>query len=158
MRSSRILYLLVGISMLMLNAYVIITFKRPYDEKVEVDLESKSLKFSNENFNSTNQAFEVDKVINKVINPHNFQYLINAGSSICKTELNDNNTILLLAMIPVSATSFERRLIIRTTWANRSMFPKLRYVFMLGKSQNEVVNKKIQKENDIYGDIVQEVF
>ncbi len=65
---------------------------------------------------------------------------------------------LLLALVISSPDHFERRLAIRGTWSNRSLFPQMRSVFLIGDSQNKTKNEKIKKENEIFGDIVQESF
>jgi hypothetical protein len=144
MKRIKLFYLLVGIgSLIILN--ILLTFKKLNREQI-------TIKLSKPKYDSVYSISKIES--NGIINLHNYTYLTNAGSNICQP---DGDNIIFVAMIQVTVTSFKRRLIIRSSWANRSLFPKLRYVFMLGKSQNETINQKIKNENDIYGDIVQEV-
>ena len=89
------------------------------------------------------------------INPHNIKYLINNGHKICKRESNEE--ILLLAFIPVLPDRFEERRLIRSTWTDKSLFPEIQHVFIMGNS-TEDINLDLKEENDMYGDIIQEEF
>lgn len=91
----------------------------------------------------------------QAINPHNFKYLMNPGVSICQ---EDGENVLLLALVPVAAQNMERRLAVRTSWANKSLFPRLRYAFIIGESKNKTINEQLLAENAIFGDMVQESF
>ena len=109
-------------------------------------------------FNNTNYSNESDPVYEierNQINSHNFNYLINNEHQICETR--PNQEVLLLAFVLVSPKRFENRQAIRLTWANKSLFPNLRTIFLVGNSTEEV-NQRLKEENDIYGDIIQEDF
>jgi len=99
------------------------------------------------NFSKHNQSN------NETINPHDYFYIINPGESICK-----NKNITLLAFVLIKRDNFIQRDIIRTTWSNKTLFPQMRVVFMLGSSNDVELDKKIENESKIYGDIVQESF
>ncbi len=43
-------------------------------------------------------------------------------------------------------------------WANKNLAQGLRVLFVVGKSSNETINKKLKEEYQIYGDIIQEDF
>ena len=79
-----------------------------------------------------------------------------AEGAVCGADGGAN--VLLLALVPVAAQHFANRLVVRSTWANRNLFPGMRYVFLLGKSKNATINERVRYEASIYGDIVQEDF
>lgn len=81
-----------------------------------------------------------------------FNYLINPGHRICE----DTNEVTLLAFVVIRSDAFQNRLLHRTTWASRTMFPQIRVVFMIGMSKNSTINYLVHQENELYGDIVQE--
>jgi hypothetical protein len=69
---------------------------------------------------------------------------------------NDSGANLdLLVYVLTVPTYFDLREQARKTFANRNLFPTMNVVFVLGKSRVAVVNEAIEKENQIYGDIVQ---
>lgn len=68
-----------------------------------------------------------------------------------------NTTIHLLILVKSSLNHFDRRKIIRKTWGFENRFSEVltRTVFILGKSSDIDVQKRIQEEHEYYGDIVQ---
>ena len=66
-----------------------------------------------------------------------------------------NQDLYLFSYVFISVTSFDRRQIIRNTWANRTLFPHLRVAFIVGLSKNAKTNEFVNKENELYGDIIQ---
>jgi len=90
-----------------------------------------------------------------VVNPHNFSYILNPEYSVCD---NSNSSIYLLVYVHSGPTNYQRRIVIRETWATRTLFPDLRLVFMIGKSIDQNLMKAIAYENELYRDIVQEDF
>ncbi|CAF1265666.1 unnamed protein product [Didymodactylos carnosus] len=91
----------------------------------------------------------------QIVNPHDFDYIINPGSSgIC----SDHNELLLLVYVHSSPANFKRREAIRLTWAQQVLFPNLRVVFMLGATENVEIMQQIKFEHSLYNDIVQENF
>ncbi|UJR22761.1 hypothetical protein I4U23_025793 [Adineta vaga] len=90
-----------------------------------------------------------------IVNPHNFSYILNPGYSVCN---NSNSGIFILVYVHSGPGNYQRRVVIRETWAARSLFPEIRLVFMMGKSTDENLMKAIKYENEIYHDIVQEDF
>jgi hypothetical protein len=64
----------------------------------------------------------------------------------------------LLVYHIVVPTHFELREQARRTFANRTLFPSVNFVFVLGKSTNLVVNLAVEQESRIYRDIVQADF
>lgn len=92
----------------------------------------------------------------KIINPHNFKYILNPGFQIC----GENNTdpVFLLIYVHTKPSLFARRTSIRETWARRSMFRDLRLIFMMGKTDEAKTNNLLKLESSTYNDIVQEDF
>jgi beta-1,3-galactosyltransferase 2 len=109
--------------------------------------------FSDSKANQTFEYLKHNQSNNETINPHDYFYIINPGESICK-----NKNITLLAFVLIKRDNFIQRDIIRTTWSNKTLFPQMRVVFMLGSSNDVELDKKIENESKIYGDIVQESF
>ena len=113
----------------------------------------------------------------EIINPHEFNYLYNPGYSICGENLpstttkktsktnsssidlveNDQN-IDILIYVHTSVSNFKNRVVIRETFARRSMFPNIRLVFMTGYVNDSKLNSRLKLEANIYKDIVQEDF
>ncbi|CAF3323910.1 unnamed protein product [Rotaria socialis] len=116
---------------------------------------------SNTNNNSATKASHTTSLINPyhardhIVNPHNFSYLLNPGYSVCN---NSNSPVYLFVYVHSGPTNYQRRVVIRETWATRTLFPDLRIVFMIGKTNDNTVMKAIQYENEMYQDIVQEDF
>lgn len=90
-----------------------------------------------------------------IVNPHNFAYIHNPGYSVCNSS---NSSVYVLVYVHSGPTNHQRRMVIRETWATRTLFPELRLVFMIGKSIDNNVMKAIEYENELYRDIVQEDF
>lgn len=119
------------------------------------------LKRSNANTDLTSKTATAALPINPyqpkdhIVNPHNFSYILNPGYSVCN---NSNYPVYLLVYVHSGPTNYQRRVVIRETWSTRTLFPDLRLVFMIGKTNDDNIMKAIQYENEIYRDIVQEDF
>lgn len=87
----------------------------------------------------------------QIRNPHKFQLSINPGYDICK-----NDDILFVAIIFTAPESFEVRQAARQTWANANRFPKARFLFPFGFTDDTLANELIKNESDTYRDIIQE--
>ena len=87
-----------------------------------------------------------------IANPHYYNLIIEPSSKIC------SETTFLIAMVTVGTDFFEKRLAIRSTWANLSRYPGMVVLFLLGKSPDEQINKRVQEESSMYQDIIQEDF
>jgi hypothetical protein len=90
-----------------------------------------------------------------IVNPHNFSYILNPGYSVCN---NSNSPVFILVYVHSGPSNYQRRIVIRETWATRTLFSDLRLVFMIGKTLDKNLMKAIEYENEIYQDIVQEDF
>lgn len=90
------------------------------------------------------------------MNPHEFEFTINPGYRVCSADLGESK--ILICMIANRPENFEKRKLIRQTWSNHSFFPNVRIIFLTGLSNDSNVNLKLEQENQIYKDIVQENF
>ena len=63
-------------------------------------------------------------------------------------------------MIRTIPSHFTRRLAIRGTWGSEEPFPGLHMplVFLIGLTKNKIVQENMERENEVYGDILQEDF
>ncbi len=104
-------------------------------------------------FYDSNNYFDGIIIKNETINPHNYIYIINPKESICK-----NKNLTLLAFVLTRRDNFIQRETIRTTWANKTLFSQMRVIFMIGSSNDTELDKKIENESKLNGDIVQESF
>jgi hypothetical protein len=91
----------------------------------------------------------------RIVNPHNFSYIINPGYSVCN---DSNSAIYILVYVHSGPTNYQRRIVIRETWATQTLFPDIRLVFMIGRTIDKNIMKALEYENEIYQDIVQEDF
>ncbi|CAF1022692.1 unnamed protein product [Brachionus calyciflorus] len=108
--------------------------------------------------NGTNKNSDDQKQIllskkDQIINPHNYKYIVKPSNKIC-----GSGNLSLIAFVTTSIKKFQERQLIRQTWANQTLFPSIRTVFILGKSKYYKINNDLVKENAIYQDIVQEDF
>ncbi|XP_045163387.1 beta-1,3-galactosyltransferase 1-like [Mercenaria mercenaria] len=89
---------------------------------------------------------------------HNYDYLIN-NRNICKTSQPDQD-IDLFMMIFTEHSNFEKRQAIRQTWLTiaKGNTANVRYVFLLGKVNDDLLTKNIAQENILYRDILKEDF
>ena len=65
---------------------------------------------------------------------------------------------IILAYVMIRVDSFEKRILIRRTWANSTLFPKMNTVFVMGLSTNKSINERVRKENQQFNDIIQGSF
>ena len=91
----------------------------------------------------------------RIVNPHNFSYILNPGYTVCD---NNNSSVYMLVYVHSGPSNYQRRIVIRETWATRTLFPDLRLVFMIGQTLDKNLMKAIEYENEMYQDIVQEDF
>ena len=83
----------------------------------------------------------------------NREFILNPADSICRP--NSNKTILLLTFVVIAPHSFEKRMLIRSTWGQTSLFTEMRLIFAVGMSKNDTVNKMIVDEFKTFNDIIQ---
>ena len=131
---------------------------------VHIDLLNGSNKNDNINKSTTQTTKTTTKSIvnpyrprDHIVNPHNFSYILNPEYTVCDNNSN-NDSVYLLVYVHSGPTNYQRRIVIRETWATRTLFPDLRLVFMIGKTLDKNIMQAIQYENELYQDIVQEDF
>lgn len=107
------------------------------------------------NASTTSPVLNPYRPQDRIVNPHNFSYILNPGYSVCD---NDNSSVYILVYVHSGPSNYQRRVVIRETWASRILFPELRLVFMIGQTLDKNVMKAIEYENEMYRDIVQEDF
>ncbi len=90
------------------------------------------------------------------INPHKFKYLNNVPN-LCKTG-NDNLEVDILVMVTSAVKHVDRREAIRQTWASKEelQMSKAKLLFLLGQGPDSQAD--INRESELYGDILQEDF
>ena len=79
--------------------------------------------------------------------------MINPDHSVCQ-----NKDPFLLALVISSAENFARRITIRQTWANKTLYPFMTTVFLVANTYNQSTNDLLLKESQEFADIVQEDF
>jgi hypothetical protein len=97
------------------------------------------------------------KVQNYSVNKHDFKFILNPKYDLCG-ENTEKNKVFLLVYVHTAPDNYKRRLLIRETWAKKSMFTNIRLLFTMGESFSNKTNELLSLENNIYNDIIQEDF
>lgn len=84
-------------------------------------------------------------------------FLLTPNKNICKNN-SPNQAIDLLIYVHTSPEYTKRRILIRETWAQRSLFSDVRIIFSMGTSRDAQTNELLRLENSLYGDILQTNF
>ncbi|XP_046573948.1 beta-1,3-galactosyltransferase 5-like [Haliotis rubra] len=110
---------------------------------------SEELKTSIMNFFHISDESKRDPLLNL----HKFAYDIN--SAVCKKHKPD-----IITFIHSATKNYERRMLVRNTWGTFTVIRgfTLSHVFMVARAYDKNVQKKIDEENETYGDIVQGQF
>lgn len=105
------------------------------------------------NTNSTNQGPDLTRgVAAEIIYEAGH---VNVNSQIC-SDLGKNIELLIAV---TSAPSHESaRLAVRETWGHFAIRKDVAIAFMLGATSNQTLNSRIDKEQDLYGDIIRGKF
>lgn len=155
MTTNKIIFLTITCCVLFLNAFFL------------VDLNTNNSKYIYSTSINTNKSNDKPLIIQFLktnhstlkqtrLNPHTFTYAINPKETICGSNKGEN--VSLLAFVLTSRKHFKQRELIRKTWSNKTEFPQLRVVFLIGSSNSTYLNDEIQRENSINKDIIQETF
>ena len=100
---------------------------------------------------------EPKSIVSTPLNNFDYSYLINTNKNYCGRE--SGKDLLFIAFVPASPKSFEKRDLIRSTWANNKYLKsKAKVIFLIGRSTESIVNLKIKNESLKYADIVQNDF
>lgn len=88
-------------------------------------------------------------------NPHPYLLLINP-TSLCLRK----KEVFLLVLVRTVFSQFDRRMAIRETWGNKQNFrdDSVVVAFLFGRDQDTHLQASIQRESEIYGDLIQEDF
>ncbi|XP_078679395.1 beta-1,3-galactosyltransferase 1-like [Branchiostoma floridae x Branchiostoma belcheri] len=91
-----------------------------------------------------------------VINPHPYRFTT-AGQDVCEHAGSD---VFLVIIVHTAHAHVTHRQAIRATWGNESNIPglKIKTLFALGTTDNKPLQQAIERENTMYGDIIQENF
>lgn len=87
-----------------------------------------------------------------VVNEHEYQLLINPHVSKCT-----RNDLILTAIVSIAPGFFDRRKLIRETWASVND-SRLLVLFALGSTLEPAVNNLVYQESVLFNDIIQESF
>ena len=136
-----ILISVLTIQLVVLNFVYIKTFQ--FNKQI-----SKLLTFEP---NETND-YEIQSTVNPEL--ETFLKIKTKPTDICNRNVV-NKTILIFAYIMINVDNFERRLMIRKTWANSNIFTNLKVAFIIGKSTNESINDLVLNEQNEYQDLIQ---
>lgn len=103
---------------------------------------------------------EISQTKRVILNDQNaFKFILNPGNLICgqseNTTTSLDNNVELLMYVHTAVEHFTNRMVIRDSWAKRSLFPSTRLVFMMGFVNNSSLNDKLKLEMSIHNDIVQ---
>ena len=131
---------------------IILQYSFFYKLRIESILQSKFIK-------STAPYLNLQPNLSKLINTSESSYpykgaYIHEAKTLCTSATN----LTLLVIILSSTRNFQRRRIVRETWANEKyyrLYGNIKTVFLLGQDKDEDIQKKIDQEFNIYGDIVQ---
>ncbi|XP_066304234.1 beta-1,3-galactosyltransferase 1-like [Branchiostoma lanceolatum] len=90
----------------------------------------------------------------EVINPHPYTFIINNPDE-CK-----GSDVFLLVIVTSGPENHGLRYAIRHTWGNESNVPGtvIKTLFAVGKPDNALIQQGLERENDVYKDIIQEDF
>jgi hypothetical protein len=112
---------------------------------------SFSLNISSQQATSSNPYYRHTSIVN----PHDFLYILNPGYRTCHGNQTD---VYLFVYVHSDPVNYQRRTVIRETWATQTLFSHLRLVFMLGKVNDDRRMRAVAYEYELYDDIVQEDF
>jgi beta-1,3-galactosyltransferase 1 len=108
------------------------------------------------NFNVKKEYFSLAGIVH----PHDYVFTLQPEIKACTAAANSSNErkILVLSFVVVGVEFFERRTLIRNTWANRSLYDEydMQVFFMVGFSRDDKINQMVREEARIYKDILQE--
>lgn len=104
-----------------------------------------------DNFRSFYVNASADQLNDPFIHQHRYIPLLN---NVFKCYEKD---VFLLVFVHITTSNFEGRHLIRSTFGSISNFDNklIEYVFVLGQTKNETLQRNIKRESEIYKDIVQ---
>ncbi|XP_045211242.2 beta-1,3-galactosyltransferase 1-like [Mercenaria mercenaria] len=100
----------------------------------------------------------------KLVNPSNPKFALTVNGSYLlenKNHCSSVSNLTILVMVLSAPNNFQKRITIRETWANGSLYSSygtIKVIFLLGIIDDSKVQYNIEKEFKRYGDIVQGSF
>ncbi|XP_045210740.2 UDP-GalNAc:beta-1,3-N-acetylgalactosaminyltransferase 1-like [Mercenaria mercenaria] len=100
----------------------------------------------------------------KLINTSNSKFTLTVNGSYLlenKNHCSSVSNLTILVIVLSAPNNFQRRITIRKTWANGSLYSSygtMKVIFLLGIIDDSKVQGNIEKEFKLYGDIVQGSF
>ncbi|XP_055957974.1 beta-1,3-galactosyltransferase 1-like [Patella vulgata] len=130
----------------------------PISESYSAKETMKKLEGSNENISITNSSTYKTKSWPRHITHTHYPltisspYVINSPN-VCKNVKN----LAFITIVHTATDHFQRRRIIRETWANKNLFKSIstRIVFVFGLTKDTNVQALLENEQVIHGDIIQ---
>ncbi|XP_045211243.2 beta-1,3-galactosyltransferase 1-like [Mercenaria mercenaria] len=107
---------------------------------------------------------EMEPDLMKLINPSNPKFALTVNGSYLlenKNHCSSVSNLTILVMILSAPNNFQKRIAIRETWANGSLYSSygtIKVIFLLGIIDNSIDQDNIEKEFKLFGDIVQGSF
>ncbi|XP_071851852.1 beta-1,3-galactosyltransferase 5-like [Apostichopus japonicus] len=96
----------------------------------------------------------------EIVNPHDFELLQNEYDR-CRRDANGElKSVFVMIMVASNPLNFKRRSVYRKLMqqAIKNRERRIQYVFLIGKTSNETINTKIDREIQTHRDILQEDF
>lgn len=87
---------------------------------------------------------------------NDYTTLVNYSFTFDRLNTGCNDSTLLLILIHSSPGNFRKRTVLRSTWAQKNEWTKI--LFVMGRTENETIQKELTRENDSYGDLIQGSF
>jgi beta-1,3-galactosyltransferase 1 len=117
-------------------------------------------------YNKSKSKFSKNKDINTTADVRVAEFGPNVKSAAGMTYLMENKDLckspaeglLVMIMVHTAPKNYNKRMAIRQTWANNSYYTELGTVqtlFLLGQVRNETLQREIEREFNVYGDLVQ---
>ena len=83
-----------------------------------------------------------------------YKFKLNPKWKICEP-VKKHKRLLLISFVVIAPNQFEKRELIRKTWANSTLFPETRVIFTIGLTNDKLINNKIIEESLKHNDLLQ---
>lgn len=104
---------------------------------------------------SVRNEFIIDDVDHprRLLDLHDFEYLIPQSACDIKSNAGESKKPFIVVLVHSTPSKSENRRALRETWLHSD--PRVLSFFMLGKTDSESLQTKIERESELYGDIIQ---
>jgi beta-1,3-galactosyltransferase 1 len=82
-----------------------------------------------------------------------YEYILKPSDNFCGRDYGQD--LLFVGFVPITPKNTHQRASIRTTWAKYQSNETFRVAFVIGKSEDENVNRALEIESKLFDDIVQ---